>query len=88
MYSSRIQKSVMAAGDQRMGVINELIGAVKLIRFFAWEDRWISRVEEARAKELRWLAKGTWFAFRIMLKRPAASSADDVSVQRASTWCC
>ena len=34
--SIRIQKGVMAARDKRMGVLNELIGAVKFIKFFAY----------------------------------------------------
>ncbi|KAH8109668.1 hypothetical protein DFH11DRAFT_1843160 [Phellopilus nigrolimitatus] len=53
----RIQKGVLASRDKRMGVLNELIGAVKFIKFFAWEDRWIARALEARAKELKWLVK-------------------------------
>lgn len=55
--SVRIQKGVMAARDRRMGVLNELIGAVKFIKFFAWEDRWIERALEAREKEMKWMVK-------------------------------
>lgn len=58
--SVRIQKGVMAARDKRMGVLNELIGAVKLIKFFAWEERWIGRALDAREKELKWLIKGAY----------------------------
>ncbi|KAI0065886.1 multidrug resistance-associated ABC transporter [Artomyces pyxidatus] len=55
--SIRIQKGVMAARDKRMGVLNELIGAVKFIKFFAWEDRWIARALDARAFEMKWMVK-------------------------------
>ncbi|KAI0308316.1 hypothetical protein B0F90DRAFT_1681863 [Multifurca ochricompacta] len=55
--SIRIQKGVMAARDKRMGVLNELIGAVKFIKFFAWENRWIDRVSDARSKEMKWMIK-------------------------------
>ncbi|KXN85925.1 ATP-dependent bile acid permease [Leucoagaricus sp. SymC.cos] len=55
--SVRIQKGVLAARDKRMGVLNELIGAVKFIKFFAWEDRWIDRAMDARQNELRWMVK-------------------------------
>ncbi|EKM76533.1 hypothetical protein AGABI1DRAFT_122491 [Agaricus bisporus var. burnettii JB137-S8] len=55
--SVRIQKGVLAARDKRMGVLNELIGAVKFIKFFAWEDRWIERALDARSKELKWMTK-------------------------------
>ncbi|THH14161.1 hypothetical protein EW146_g6141 [Bondarzewia mesenterica] len=55
--SIRIQKGVMAARDKRMGVLNELIGAVKFIKFFAWEDRWIERALDAREVEMNWMVK-------------------------------
>ncbi|KAI0003794.1 ABC transporter type 1, transmembrane domain-containing protein [Russula compacta] len=55
--SIRIQKGVMAARDKRMGMLNELIGAIKFIKFFAWENRWIDRVSDARAVEIKWMVK-------------------------------
>ncbi|KAH8099895.1 multidrug resistance-associated ABC transporter [Cristinia sonorae] len=55
--SIRIQKGVSAARDKRMGVLNELIGAVKFIKFFAWEERWIKRVLDARETEIQWFIK-------------------------------
>ncbi|KAF8890914.1 multidrug resistance-associated ABC transporter [Infundibulicybe gibba] len=53
----RIQKGVLAARDKRMGVLNELIGAVKFIKFFAWEGRWIDRALDAREVEMKWMIK-------------------------------
>ncbi|PIL29150.1 ATP-binding cassette transporter [Ganoderma sinense ZZ0214-1] len=53
----RIQKGVSTARDKRMGVLNELISAVKFIKFFAWEDRWIQRVLDAREGEMQWMIK-------------------------------
>lgn len=53
----RIRKGVMAARDKRMGVLSELIGAVKFIKFFAWEDRWIERVLVTREAEMKWMVK-------------------------------
>lgn len=52
-----IQGGISAASDKRMSVLNKLIGAVKLIKFFAWEERWISRVLGARETELQWFIK-------------------------------
>lgn len=40
-----------------MGVLNELLGAIKFIKFFAWEDRWIQRTMKARKKELSWMVR-------------------------------
>ncbi|KIJ64255.1 hypothetical protein HYDPIDRAFT_91004 [Hydnomerulius pinastri MD-312] len=55
--SIRIQKGLSASRDKRMAVLSELINAVKFIKFFAWEERWIQRVMNARSVELRWLTK-------------------------------
>ncbi|KAG1809100.1 uncharacterized protein BJ212DRAFT_1484598 [Suillus subaureus] len=55
--SIRIQKGVSASRDKRMAVLNELISAVKFIKFFAWEDRWIKRTMEARGVEMNWMVK-------------------------------
>ena len=37
--------------------MNELIGAIKFIKFFAWERQWTGRVIEAREEELRVMIK-------------------------------
>ncbi|KAG6334904.1 hypothetical protein ID866_4185 [Astraeus odoratus] len=55
--SIRIHKGVSVARDKRMGVLNELITSVKFIKFFAWEDKWIQRVMDARAVEIEWIVK-------------------------------
>ncbi|KAF8836435.1 P-loop containing nucleoside triphosphate hydrolase protein [Paxillus ammoniavirescens] len=55
--SIRIQKGVSASRDKRMAVLNELISAVKFIKFFAWEERWIQRAMEARGVEMGWIVK-------------------------------
>ncbi|KAJ7179617.1 hypothetical protein C8R46DRAFT_1074274 [Mycena filopes] len=55
--SIRIQKGVLKAKDGRMAVLNELISAVKFIKFFAWEQRWIDRALKARATEISWIVK-------------------------------
>ena len=49
---------MLTARDKRMGVLNELIGAVKFIKFFAWEERWIGRALDAREVEMQWMVKG------------------------------
>jgi hypothetical protein len=84
--SIRIQKGVMTSRDKRMGVLNELIGAVswhlfrdlpatadrsrtkvKFIKFFAWENRWIDRVSDARATEIKWMIKSRFNSIMIQL---------------------
>ncbi|KAF8345519.1 multidrug resistance-associated ABC transporter [Amanita rubescens] len=53
----KIQKFVLAARDRRMAVLSELFSSVKFIKFFAWEDKWIKRVLDARQVEIRWMTK-------------------------------
>ncbi|TFK72661.1 hypothetical protein BDN72DRAFT_876371 [Pluteus cervinus] len=54
----QITRGSAVAKDKRMGVVAEMIAAIKPIKFFAWEDHWISRVMKAREEELRWMVKG------------------------------
>ncbi|ORX95055.1 hypothetical protein K493DRAFT_329810 [Basidiobolus meristosporus CBS 931.73] len=67
---AEIEDRLMAATDKRMSVINEVLQGIKIIKFFAWEDRFKSRVDESREKELvvlkeyylYWIFGGTlWF---------------------------
>ncbi|KAJ6562715.1 multidrug resistance-associated ABC transporter [Mycena vulgaris] len=53
----RMHKGELKARDGRMSVVNELIGAVKFIKFFAWEERWIKRALDAREVEMQWMIK-------------------------------
>ncbi|KAF7342473.1 ABC bile acid [Mycena venus] len=53
----RMHKGELKARDARMSVVNELIGAVKFIKFFAWEERWIKRALDAREVEMKWMIK-------------------------------
>ncbi|KAG6908490.1 hypothetical protein DXG01_004424 [Tephrocybe rancida] len=67
--SIRIQKGLLAARDRRMGVLSEMIGAVRFIKFFAWEGRWVERVMEMRGEEMRWMVKGMWEFLLIVTSR-------------------
>ncbi|KAF5326729.1 hypothetical protein D9619_003945 [Psilocybe cf. subviscida] len=51
----QITKKHTNAIDKRMGVLNELIAAIKLIKFYGWEEKWIGKVDKARADELEML---------------------------------
>ncbi|KAH9996005.1 P-loop containing nucleoside triphosphate hydrolase protein [Russula vinacea] len=77
--SIRIQKGLMATRDKRMGVLNELIGAIKFIKFFAWEDRWIDRVSDARATEIKWMVKAR------LTRSCSNSSGNELTVSIAFT---
>ncbi|KAF7314389.1 ABC bile acid [Mycena kentingensis (nom. inval.)] len=53
----RMQKGELKARDGRMSVINELITALKFVKYFAWEDRWVKRALDAREKEMKWMIR-------------------------------
>ncbi|KAK9710865.1 Transporter of the ATP-binding cassette (ABC) [Basidiobolus ranarum] len=67
---AEIQDNLMSATDKRIAVINEVLQGIRIIKFFAWEQRFKSRIDESRAKELAvlkkrlqcWMYSGTlWF---------------------------
>ena len=45
------------ARDTLTSVVNEMVSAIKPIKLFAWEQRWLDRAMEARMKELKILLK-------------------------------
>ncbi|KAF7297333.1 ABC bile acid [Mycena indigotica] len=55
--NERIQKGMLKARDARMASVTELISAIKFVKFFAWEKRWVDRVFAARNIELGWLVQ-------------------------------
>ena len=52
---SKYQKRIMAATDARIHVTNEVLQNIRIIKFFAWEQRFEHIVDEKRATELRHL---------------------------------
>lgn len=50
---SRMQKKVMAATDARIHTTNEVLQNIRIIKYFAWEQRFSAIVDEKRALELR-----------------------------------
>lgn len=50
---SRTQKVVMAATDARIHTTNEVLQNIRIIKYFAWEQRFSALVDEKRRVELR-----------------------------------
>lgn len=50
---SRIQKEIMATTDKRIHATNEVLQNIRIIKFFAWEDRYEQIVNESRTAELK-----------------------------------
>ncbi|KAI9318473.1 P-loop containing nucleoside triphosphate hydrolase protein [Dichotomocladium elegans] len=72
----RVQDKVMTATDKRLKVVNELLQAIRIVKFFAWEDELHSRTLKARTAELKVLrerlmlfmhSSNAWFFIPIMI---------------------
>ncbi|QIW98391.1 hypothetical protein AMS68_003909 [Peltaster fructicola] len=48
-----IQKKILAATDARIHTTNEVLTNIRIIKYFAWEQRFLGAVEEKRAAELK-----------------------------------
>ncbi|KAI9235563.1 MAG: hypothetical protein BYD32DRAFT_420917 [Podila humilis] len=60
----KIQDELMKATDKRAELMNELLQAIRIIKFFSWERNFYSKVDMAREKELRQLRlRFTWWIF-------------------------
>ncbi|KAI7870590.1 P-loop containing nucleoside triphosphate hydrolase protein [Spinellus fusiger] len=67
---------VMSATDKRLRLMNELLTAIRIVKFFAWEKEFESRVVNAREDELKavrnrlltfmWMTS-VWFMIPIMI---------------------
>ncbi|EIN08192.1 multidrug resistance-associated ABC transporter [Punctularia strigosozonata HHB-11173 SS5] len=50
----KAQDNLMSARDERVALMNEILGAIRMLKFMAWERSFEKRVLEVRDKELRW----------------------------------
>ncbi|KAH8821639.1 hypothetical protein F5884DRAFT_660859 [Xylogone sp. PMI_703] len=53
----KIQKKIMAATDKRIHTTDEVMQNIRVIKYFAWENRFSQLVNEKRAVELKELRK-------------------------------
>lgn len=50
-----VQKKILAATDARIHTTNEVLTNVRIIKYFAWEQRFLATVDEKRVVELKHL---------------------------------
>ncbi|CAI4214795.1 unnamed protein product [Parascedosporium putredinis] len=50
---AKTSKRILTATDKRMNVTNEVLQNIRIIKFFAWESRFSTIVDEKRAVELK-----------------------------------
>ena len=52
---AQVQKKILAATDARIHTTNEVLTNIRIIKYFAWEQRFLGTVDEKRVVELRQL---------------------------------
>ncbi|KAF8627345.1 hypothetical protein AX15_004416 [Amanita polypyramis BW_CC] len=50
----RAQENLMKARDERVSLMNEILGAIRMLKFMAWERSFEARVLKVREKELKY----------------------------------
>lgn len=56
----RIQKRLLSATDHRLSVFSQLVGALRLLKYYAWEEVWVDKAIDAREKELAVRLVANW----------------------------
>jgi hypothetical protein len=51
LFASR--KKAMFLTDLRAKLLQELLGGIKIIKFFAWENSFLARIMEYRRREIK-----------------------------------
>ncbi|KAF2841560.1 hypothetical protein M501DRAFT_928819 [Patellaria atrata CBS 101060] len=60
---AKIQKQILAATDARINTTNEVLSNIRIIKYFAWEQRFMGVIDEKRSVELKHLRRRyTWWA--------------------------
>lgn len=54
-WFAKYQKLILAATDARIHSTNEVLGNIRIIKYFTWEQRFMSLVDEKRGTELKHL---------------------------------
>lgn len=54
---AKYQRELMAVTDERVNKLNELFNSIRIIKYFAWEEKFAANVKDVRSKELYILRK-------------------------------
>lgn len=73
---AKYQNTIMQLTDERINKLNELLQSIRIVKYFAWEDKFAEGVKEVREKELAalktryltWaLSSGIWFLSPLLI---------------------
>lgn len=49
----KLFKDIMNTKDERMDALNEMLSAIRIVKFFGWETKFEEKINAAREKELQ-----------------------------------
>ncbi|KAI9339377.1 P-loop containing nucleoside triphosphate hydrolase protein [Obelidium mucronatum] len=52
MWNMRVYERLLKAQDRRTGVVNEVLQGIRVIKYFAWEKRFLKKINDSRQQEL------------------------------------
>ncbi|KAI8621801.1 P-loop containing nucleoside triphosphate hydrolase protein [Chytriomyces sp. MP71] len=55
LWNIRVYEKLLAAQDARTTVVNEVLQGIRIIKYFAWEQKFLDKIDAAREKEMRTL---------------------------------
>ncbi|KAG0253140.1 hypothetical protein BG011_006529 [Mortierella polycephala] len=82
-YTARVNAMATNSTTARIHIMSELLTAIKLIKFYAWESYFKDRVTRIRAKEMRERRKGMYLkitSFAIVFAAPVLTTLACISV--------
>jgi ABC-type bacteriocin/lantibiotic exporter with double-glycine peptidase domain len=60
---TRFRNKNIAITDVRVSIMHEVLLAIKLVKFYAWEQSFADKVAETRNKELKWMKRSSWVKY-------------------------
>ncbi|KAI8636891.1 P-loop containing nucleoside triphosphate hydrolase protein [Parasitella parasitica] len=93
-HFQRMQHAAMKCTDKRISLVNELLSAIRIVKFFAWEKQFRARIMEARDTELKvirarlmsymWIGN-VWFIIPVLIMVAVFYAYTRVYILTAST---
>ncbi|KAI7827693.1 hypothetical protein BC939DRAFT_87437 [Gamsiella multidivaricata] len=86
-YTARINAMATISTTARIHIMSELLTAIKLIKFYAWESYFRDRVTRVRAKEMRELRRGMYLkitSFALVFAAPVVTTLACICVYELS----
>lgn len=77
--TGQFQDEMMKQKDSRVKLLNEALQAIRVVKFFAWEEKFAERIEKLRAsevKELLWIKFMGALTYALNLKSSFSAGSD------------